>query len=191
MTLEGEMRQILLRMTLLQYGRTQAFNASGGGKSDNPDPRPSGASREHFEYGFGKALTLAEHWAWRWECSPTQATVSAAQEALSTWVRRAAPAETDNSTFEDWIIEDGTNYAVAQVAGKFGISESRVRRIRLKHSRETEFGLIIDRAVEKDRSSERIAYLSGRGCSWREIAAQTGLHKTQVQRVLAKQREAA
>lgn len=190
MTLEGEMRQILVRMTLLQYGRTQAFDASGG-KSDNPDPRPSGASREHFEYGFGKALTLAEHWAWRWERSPTHATVTAAHDALNSWVRRAAPAETDNSTFEDWVIEDGLSYAVAQVAGKFGISESRVRRIRLKHGFETEFGLPISLEVVKDRSDERVAYLSGRGCSWREIAAQTGLHKTQVQRILARQRVAA
>lgn len=179
MNIESEMRSVLVRMTLLQYGKTQSFNSSGG-KSENPDPRPQGES-----------WTLADHWSGEWVNRPTSETVDAARAELNAWLRRASPAETDGTAFEDWVIEDGENYAVAQVAGKFGIPESRVRRIRLKNGRETEFGLLIDHTAEKDRSVERVAYLSGRGCSWREIAAQTGLHKTQVQRILARQRSAA
>jgi hypothetical protein len=179
MRLEDEMRTILVRMSLLMYGRTQSFNSSGG-KSENPDPRPSGES-----------WTLADHWAGEWRDRPTHETVQGARDELEAWLKRTAPVETDGTAFEDWVIEDGMNYAVAQVAGKFGIPESRVRRIRLKHGRETEFGLVIDHAAEKDRSEERVVYLSGRGCSWREIAAQTGLHKTQVQRILGRHRKAA
>jgi hypothetical protein len=184
MSLEQAFRQVLAEMSLIQYGKSASYNSSGG-RSENPDPRPQGAS-----------WTLADHWAAEWakadgDFDRLSEVYRAARDELQAWKRREAPAEGDDSTLEDWVLQDGEGYAVAQVAGKFGIAEGRVRRIRLKAGRESEYGLVVDPASERDRSEERVIYLRDRGCSWREIAAQTGLHKTQVQRILARQRDVA
>jgi hypothetical protein len=177
MTLEGEMAQVLADMTLLSYGSTTSWSSSGGG--DGPE-KPSGDSSP-----------LAEHWLAEWERDPSHETVERARAELASVRRRQAPASGDDSTLDDWVLKDGEGFAVEQVAGKFRIAAARVRRIRLKAGRESEFGQVVDVAAARDSSEERVAYLDGRGCSWREIAAQTGLHKTQVQRILARRRNAA
>lgn len=179
MTLEHEMRQVILAMRMLGGGRTQAFNASGG-KSDNPDPRPS-----------GEPNPLADHWVAEWAREPSERTLEAAREALQAWKKRPEPAHDVDFDEDAWILNDGEGFSAEQVARKFNRTPSMVRRLRLKNGRETEFGLPIDFSADKDRSEERVRDLSNRGCSWREIAAQTGLHKTQVQRILARTRNAA
>lgn len=178
MTLQQEMAQLLVEMALLQHGSTVSYNPSGSGQ---PESRaPSGDGRP-----------LADVWRDEWVARPFRETVDAARAELEAWKKRQAPALTDESTLEDWVLADGEGYAVAQVAGKFGLAEARVRRIRLKAGRESEFGQVVDVKAEKDRSEERVAYLADRGCSWKQISDQTGLHKTQVQRILARRRKAA
>ena len=179
MSLEDEMRQTLAEMSLIQYGRTQAFDASGG-KSESPDPRPSGES-----------WTLEDKWRDIWQHAPEHATLEAARDELRAWKVRQAPAETDDSTLEDWVVEDGEGYAVAQVASKFGIAETRVRRIRARHDREPEFGLETQALVPSASKEQRVVHLTDRGLSSREVATQVGLHKTQVLRILARLRNAA
>src|SRR5262245_60836151 len=101
-------------MSLLQYETTQSFTRYGG-STESPDPRPQGES-----------WTLADHWAEVWACDPSEESLQGARTALESWLKRTAPAEGDDSTFEDWVLEDGKGYAVAQVANKFGITEARV-----------------------------------------------------------------
>src|SRR6478735_4526547 len=108
MALEDEMRQILARMSLIQYGKSASYNGSGA-RGENPDPRPQGES-----------WTLADHWAAEWAKHPTHETVKAARGELEAWLRRSTAAEGDGSEFEQWVIDDGEGYAVAQVASKFG-----------------------------------------------------------------------
>lgn len=173
-TLEGEMRQILIEMTLVQYGRTQAFGKSSRGERDL---RPG-----------GEAHPLAEHWQFEWERDPSSDTIALARADLEAW-RKSALIETDDSTLEDWVIEDGEGYAVAQVAGKFGIAEARVRRMRLKRDRETEFGLPLLFASHRESEAEkhvRIRNLAGQGCTERQIAFQVGVGKSTVRRALGK-----
>jgi hypothetical protein len=172
MTVERAMRQVLAEMTMLSYGSTTSWNHSGG--SEGPG-RPSGDSHP-----------LAEHWRAEWERDPSWGTVERAREALAQVKRRDAPVVTDDSTLEDWIVSDGEGYAVAQVAGKFGIAQSRVRRIRLKAGRESEFGARVDARPVRDTSSERIRNLASQGCTERQIAFQVGVGKSTVRRALGR-----
>lgn len=177
MTLEDEMRQLLARMSLIQYGKTASLNGSGG-RSENPDPRPQGES-----------WTLADHWAAEWRKNPSHETVEAARVELGAWLKRSAPAADDGTAFEDWVVDDGEGYAVAQVASKFGIAEARVRRIRLKAERESEFGLPLRHAAVRDVSvskEQRIRNLADQGCTERQIAFQVSVSKSTVRRALGR-----
>jgi hypothetical protein len=171
MTLEHQMRQLLARMTLLSYGSTTAWNSSGSGKAASKPPMNVG-------------VTLADHWAAEWDKRPDQGTVDAARRELDAALVRRTPAEGDDSTFEDWVIEDGEGYALAQVASKFGIAESRVARLRIKRDREVEFGLPARFAPKQDKSRDRVLNLASQGCTLRQIQMQTGVSKSSVQRWL-------
>lgn len=175
MTLEHEMRQVILAMRMLQGGRTQAFDSSGG-RSENPDPRPS-----------GEPHPLADEWVERWRERPTEETLEAARAALRAWKVRQAPAEDDGTDFEQWVIDDGEGYAVEQVASKFGVAPQRVVRLRLKHGREAEFGLRVaeaTRAERKDASRERVVNLASKGVTLRQIEAITGVKRETARRWL-------
>jgi hypothetical protein len=173
MTLERAMRQVLAELQLLQYGKTQSFNAAGG-RSENPDPRPSGESRP-----------LADHWRDEWTREPSERTLTAARAELATWKKRQAPAVDVDPSLEDLVLEDGQGYAAEQVASRFGIAVSRVVRIRLRASsprREAEFGMPVDGLVVKDSSRERVVNLARQGCTLRQIAVQTDVPRETVRR---------
>lgn len=170
MTIERAMRQVIAEMTLLSYGSTTSWSSSGGG--DGPE-RPSGDSHP-----------LAEHWAAEWDRDPSQDTVDRARAELADVKRRSAPADGGDSTLEDWVVEDGEGYAVEQVARKFGLAENRVRRIRIKADRESEFGLPTRFAQHRDTSRERVIWLGSKGCTLRQIEMQTGVSKSKAQRWL-------
>jgi Homeodomain-like domain len=173
MNLEDEMRQILARMSLLMYGKTASLNSSGG-RSENPDPRPQGES-----------WTLADKWAAEWARSATHETVEAARVELESWLKRSAPAEGDDSTFEEWVLEDGKGFAVAQVASRFGIAPQRVVRLRLKYGRDAEFGMLTvpeTHAEKKDKSRARVLSLAGQGMTVRQIQSITDVPRETVRR---------
>jgi hypothetical protein len=173
---EAEFRQVLAEMSLLQYGKTQSFDSSGGKDSDR-DPRPS-----------GEAHPMADHYSLVWgycvSDNDRREVLRAAREELSAWKVRTAPAVSDDSTLEDWVVEDGEGFAVAQVASKFGIAETRVRRIRMRAERESEFGLPLRFAAVA--SPERIRNLAAQGCTERQIAFQVGVSKSTVRRALGR-----
>jgi hypothetical protein len=169
-TLEGEMRQVLAEMSLVQYGPTQSFSKSSA--NTDRDLRPA-----------GEATPLTEHWHAEWVRDPCENTVLMARAELDAW-KRSAHIETDDSTLEDWVIHDGEGYAVAQVAGKFSLAEARVRRIRLKAGRESEFGLPTTFGRHRDDSLARVLNLHLQGCTLRQIEMQTGVSKSKAQRWL-------
>jgi hypothetical protein len=57
-------------------------------------------------------------------------------------------------------------------------------KLRREDDREAEFGLPTQFARPKDNGRDRVLNLASQGCTLRQIAMQTGLHKTQVQRML-------
>jgi hypothetical protein len=171
-TLEGAMAQVLAEMALLSYGSTTSWNASGGG--DSPG-MPS---------GDGHPLT--EQWLDRWERDPTDQTVQAARADLDRVRRRQAPASTDGSTEEHWIIDDGEGFQVEQVARKFNTTPTRVRKLRMAHGRDTEMGLPKEFARVQAATPDRIRNLADRGCTERQIAFQVGVSKSTVRRALGR-----
>jgi hypothetical protein len=177
--LEREFRQVLAEMSLLQYGKTQSFNGSGG-KSENPDPRPS-----------GEAHPMHEYWAERWTLESVTgrgALLTDAREALRAWKVRTAPV-TDSWDEHKAILEEGQGHAADVVARRFGRTPTYVRRLRLRAEdpkRESEFGLPVSgeptRAETKQQDRVRVLNLASQGCTMRQIEMQTKVPRETVRR---------
>jgi hypothetical protein len=169
--LESEMRQVLAELSLLQYGSVQRWNASCGGDGAGP---PAGESRP-----------LAEVYWLEWLENPTRDTVDMARAELDAW-KRSVPVETDGSTEDDWIIEDGEGLSPAEAALKFKRTPSYVRNLRAENGLSTETGFV--RGLESAHASkdERIVNLAAQGCTERQIAFQVGVGKSTVRRALGR-----
>jgi hypothetical protein len=171
-TLESAMRQLLAEMTLLQYGRTQAFAASSG--DTERDPRPA-----------GEACPLAEKWLHEWQRSPCEDTLLMARAELDAW-KRSVPRDEDHEWDEDeWILRDGEGFGAEQVARKFNRTPTMIRRLRVKNDRESEFGLSTRFPQAKERvpdAEARVANLAAQGCTLRQIEMQTGVKRETVRR---------
>lgn len=180
MTLHQAMRRVLAELELLSHGKVTSYNPSGHGEADSREPTGENAP-PHLEY------------AQRWREHPTENTLTAARDHLAAWKKRATPLpDTDMPSLEEMVIEEGENYAADQVAAKFGIAPARVARIRLKHDREAAFGLKTTMTPPTTATKEqRVVMLTSQGLSSRQVADQVGLHKTQVLRILARDRNAA
>lgn len=174
MTLEHAMRQVLAEMTLISYGKTQAFDASGG-KSENPDPRPSGESKP-----------MVDHWRERFEHERSHRTLEQAREALDAWKRRATPAPEFTYDEDAEILKTGEGFSVDQVARKFGCTPTRVRKLRMAADRDTEFGLPKEFARVVAATPDRIRDLAAQGCTERQIAFQVSVSKSTVRRALGR-----
>lgn len=173
MSLEREIRQVLAEMTLIQHGRTQALNATGG-RSDNPDPRPQGETQP-----------MHEEWAARWARDPSERTVEAARAELNAWRVRQVPADGDGTGEDDWILKDGEGFEAGAVARQFNTTPTRVRKLRLANERESEFGLKTRFAVRAEPDArERVLNLAAQGCTLRQIEMQTGRPRETVRRWL-------
>lgn len=170
---ESEMRQVILAMRMLGGGRTQAFDSSGG-KSENPDPRPS-----------GEPSPLADHWVAEWARDPSERTLEAARAELQAWKRRPEPADDVDYDEDAWILKDGEGFSVEQVARKFNRTPTMIRRLRLKNDRESEFGLPTNLPRGRERvpdARERVANLTAQGCTLKQIQLQTGVPRETVRR---------
>lgn len=176
MHLEGEMKAVLVSMTLLQYGRVQAFAGSSG--DTERDPRPAGESHP-----------LAEKWLAEWHRDPTEDTLAMARAELDAW-KRSVPRDEDHEWDEDeWILKDGEGFSAEQVARKFNRTPTMVRRLRVKNDRESEFGLSTRFPQDKERvpdAEARVANLAAQGCTLKQINLQTGVPRETVRRWMQK-----
>lgn len=169
--LEREMAKVLLAMLFVSEGTTGKPGASHGACESRP---PAGSS-----------WSLVEFWKTRWEACESldaqEACVGEATAALELALK--APEQPEDQSSEDaWIIEDGENHHVDRVAERFNTTPTRVRRVRVKADRDSEWGVPL--AVEKDKSHDRVLNLAAQGCTLRQIGMQTGVSKTQVARIL-------
>lgn len=173
MSVEREFRQVLAEMELLSHGKTQSFNATARGENDNPVP-------------YGEATPPHEGFAVDWQRCETdqdrQATLGEAKEFLESWKGRNR-AQGDHEWDESaWILADGEGFDASEVAKRFNTTPSRVRKIRIAADRDSEYGLSTVPA-ELDKET-RVLNLASKGCTVRQIALQTGVPKSTVDRLL-------
>jgi hypothetical protein len=167
-------RQVLAELELISHGKCASYNSSGAGESTAV--LPQGESRPPHEYWRGRFNAASTDY----ELADL---VRQARDELEAWRVRQEPAE-DCWNERDAILKDGEGFEASVVARRFARSVTYVMRLRAKDDREAEFGLPTRFAAVKDNSSDRVQNLASQGCTLRQIAMQTGLHKTQVQRML-------
>lgn len=175
MSLSREFRQVLAELELLSHGKTASYNSSGAGETTAV--LPHGELKPPHDYWRDRYHAAGKH--------ERPGILEHAQRELEIWKKRQAPAE-DSWNERDAILTDGEGFEASVVARRFGRSTTYVMKLRTKDDREAEFGLPTQFARAKDNSAERVQNLASRGCTLNQIAMQTGLHKTQVQRILKK-----
>lgn len=179
---EREFRQILAEMELISYGRTQSFNTSGGGKGENDDPMPTGES-----------WPMHQQWRSLWmRCKPRDRPelVRDARTDLEAWRIRCVIVNDTDYGETDLILDQGKGRSVEDVARTFNTTPTRVRRLRLRANRDSEFGMPADLPEKGARipgAEERVANLAAQGCTLRQITMQTGVPKDTVRRMMLKQ----
>ena len=178
MSVDREMRSVLAQLELLSHGKAMNWNPTARGESD--DARP-----------FGEQHPPHEVFRKRWVEAPAHKrpdVLREAREALDTWkgVGRAQQAQEWDE--EGWIIKDGQGFDAVSVARQFNTSAERVRKLRIAHGREADFGMEY-RAPEPVDTDAKVLELFGKGMSTRAIALIVRKPKSEVQRI--KQRAAA
>ena len=174
-----EFRQILAEMELVSYGKTQAFNSSGGGRSENPDPTPTGES-------------WPMHLRWRAEWAKTKPSnrpdlVRDARTELEAWRLRCVTLPDDEYDEAAWIIEDGEGLTPEHVARRHNTTPSRIRSLRIRAGRDPETG----HKLAASGAPPRVQDLVERGLGARQIAMLTGVARSTAQDAINRHRKLA
>lgn len=173
MSLEQQMRHILIRLELVSHGTTQTWN-SAGGHTDNPDPTPNGCKgAEHLHY--------RDRWNGADSDEQREHVIRSAQRTLDQLTRRTAPIVSDPTIDRDMLDQDiarklEQRWPVREIAFALRITERRVRQA-------------AERVTESSRAVE-VRELADQGLTVRFIAAKTGVAKSTVHDIL-KRRNAA
>lgn len=166
-------RQVLAELELISHGKSASYNSSGAGETTAVLPQ-------------GEARPPHEYWRREFEAaSPSDlpGLIRDARSELDAWKRRQAPVA-DAWDERKAILEDGEGFSADVVARRFQRSVTYVMKLRRADDREAEFGMPTRFVQHRDDGRDRVLNLAAQGCTLRQIAMQTGLHKTQVQRML-------
>jgi hypothetical protein len=168
-----EARQVLAELELISHGKCASYNSSGAGESTAV--LPQGESRPPHEY-----------WRHRFQAASERELPGLVREARGELEAIRVRQEPASDTWDEKaaILEDGEGFEASVVARRFQRSVTYVMKLRRDHEREAEFGLPTQFARPKEDGRDRVLNLASQGCTLRQIAMQTGLHKTQVQRML-------
>jgi DNA invertase Pin-like site-specific DNA recombinase len=179
-TLTIEMTKVLLRMEMLSFGATQAWNASGGHSGEPDDRMVSMILRAedppHITYRIRFNAAVSE--------DSRKTIYKEAKDELNAWVKRDDKTRGTLKSFDEVIIEDGKGWEPEMVARRYpGLTARRVRSIRKNKKLDTETGkemqtAVLDHAERPDRARD----MRARGMSTRQIADAIGVHQTQVMR---------
>jgi hypothetical protein len=163
MTRPAYVRQLAAEMQLLAYGSTQAFNPAGG--ATVPSSRePTGESRPMHE-------RFLEDWDRRGDVC-----LKFWHEQFLAWkgggkVRPAGVSE------REIVLADGEGFSPDDVAMRYRLTATMVRRWRVQEGRDGETG------VPLAKVRERVRALRDAGKSYRAIGQELGRSKSQVERV--------
>jgi hypothetical protein len=168
--LDREMRDVLIRLSLVSQMPAHAYGAGGGHPSSC---EPTGNSRPTYERlrsDYEHATSNAERQRVldraKAELAPGKHAISQSIEALS---------------LDEIIIEDGEGYDAEQVAQRFGLAVPHVRRIRQRAGRRPDNGTNPDseRLPREQRRSEAHR-MRAKGMTQRQISRILGVSQALV-----------
>lgn len=175
------MRGILLRLELLSYGSTQAWNPSGG-HSGEPDDRIITLVLVHDQPPH---IHYRDQYAAQTTPADRAKVIEEARLELKHWTGHERP-RIEGKTLVELILEDGEGWEPQIVAQRFGVDAAFVRRKRMIAGYDTETGKPSTKTTEPADRLERARDLRQRGMSTRQIALILGCHQTQVMRWIKK-----
>lgn len=173
----NEARTVLVRMTLLSYGKVAAMERSRGGESALVGPGgESSPMAEEYAALFAKART-PEH---------ARVILDEARAELSAWMRRPLAPDTTETLDELMarIVEDGWAMTPDECAFAMRCLPSLVRRARLLGGRNPETGKHLP-TIQHDRMAWA-RMLDSAGLSVRQIELLTGVPKSTLHDHLSK-----
>lgn len=172
------MGRVLIQMAMLSYGRTQAWNASGGGDGD------------HIPFG---EPPLFDEWARRYvEAGRSDEqrvrVIADASRALEQWrggMSRGSGVQqvmSDAELLRNRILTEGKGWSAVEVARACRCTVTHVRKVRLAAGVD-ENGDAIP-AISEGDTADQIRQWAQRNLSHRQIAMLTGTSARTVGRVL-------
>lgn len=172
-----EARPVLLRMTLLSYGKVAALQRSRGGEPSTVFP--SGESEplaESYAAAFAQAQTVDQ----------ARALLDEARAELSTWLRRPLAPDTTETLDELMarIVQDGWALTPDDCARAMRCLPSLVRRARIAAGRHPETGQHLPTVLLDRMAWARV--LDSAGLSLRQIEVLTGVPKSTLHYRLSK-----
>lgn len=182
MSLEPEMRTVLLQLELCAAGATQAWNASGG-HSGEPDDRVVALvarGEEPIHLHFRRRFVGCHSDRSR------QIVLDEATQELESLRKRQVPAAETTMSLEQMILEDLRSMSLAVVAAQHRVDQAFVRRVLARHGRAEEARQQLGQAlvVVPAERVRRAAELRAKGLSLRQIAMHLGVSAMTVQRDL-------
>lgn len=161
--LDREMRDVLIRLSLVSQMPAHAYGAGGGHPSSC---EPTGNSRPPYERlrsDYEHATTNAER----------QRVLDRAKAELAPG--KNTPIKADMG-LDEIIVEDGEGYDAQMVAERYGLAAAHVRRIRQRAERRPDNGAKLDaERLPTDRRRAEARRMRLKGMTTRQIAAVLGV----------------
>jgi len=151
LSLEREMRRVLLDLEMTSNGKTASFDASGGGAFGSKPPVSGGCDL--------RTDPPHVYWRRRWNEADSDSRrrelLQRAQEELRA-IRKAPPPRPEETEAKrvERLLKDGEGWTAEETALAFRMTPSAVRKIRLGHGRDPERGLDEPMKPMKDGTPE-------------------------------------
>lgn len=183
-----ELRQILAELELLSHGTTANLAPTGAASDGEGDGCPPGER-------WPPHLKWREQWEGATDDDGRRAVLRGARAELHALTHRAevkVRGETE-AELEERIVKDGAGWSVEEVATRMRCTPTFVRKARLKDGKSIKTGedpasarpvAAVQPTTSEQR--ERIRRLAHLECSERTIAAQVGVSKSTVRRIMGK-----
>jgi hypothetical protein len=172
--LQREFSDLFAQLSVLPYGSTQNYNASGGKSCEHPGgKRPAGESHP-------EALKALEAWGEaRWHEGRMRAVLQMMRDDLKHWKHSAKVVVKEETLVVLYrrIRDEGEGWAVADVARALKVTERQVRKARAEGGLHPETGKerVMPAALSPDQRKARVVELVGQGWKAKNVAMHLGV----------------
>lgn len=191
--LDHQMRVVLAKLELVSNGTTISYNNSGGGRGENPDPRPRGGDAPahlHWarQYGAPFVLPTPRH-PGASDDDERQRVIEAATEDHQQLTGhgladKPRPAGETAEQRNQRICEEGEGWTIKEAAAKFRCGERDIRRARIDAGLDPTLGLSPIGLLPTYQRRQRSAELRASGHSVAAIALLLKVSKETIKRDL-------